>query len=624
MWYILCMNKDVIYIEPEDDITDIIVKIENSKEKIIALVPPKKAGVFRSVVNIKLMAKSAASSGKTVVLVTTDPSIIKLAGASKLPVTKNLQSAPTIPKVEAENNTAKEDLVEKDEDDEDDTTKTDDEEEDEEDKKIADNEEPDDNKEEDEDEDENENEESDEEEDEELEEDKKLSLKRKSKEKKSKNKSTASGNKFVAWFKDHKIRAIACCCGGILLILFLVWALVIAPAVTITVGIKTDSHNFSENVTFSTKLEEENADEGKFYLDEKKIESTQEIEFEATGKKNVGEKAKGVVKVYVYLPYNVQSSVQIAEGELFTISGLAYKATESETLSYSGKGKDECGNKDNPQGLVDYGCRINGSVSVVATEAGSKYNIAASSAGWETNARGVFAYSDGAMSGGTDQEITIVQQADIDKAKSELVATDESQNKEKLLESITGEVIIINASFNQSASEVVSTPAANEEVKEGVKPTLKATTKASIYVIDKTKVEEFITKKAELGEAQKIYEMKDPFIENFSNNNNGITGKLKTSYLTGPRITENDVVEKTKGKGLGEAQHDLRDINGVSAVTIDKSFPWVMSVPGDPNKITVIFEVKDQNGNEVKEKKEEPKEEKKEENEEKKEEQKTE
>ena len=43
MWYYFYMNKDVIYIEPEDDITDIITKIEGSKEKIVALVPPKKA-----------------------------------------------------------------------------------------------------------------------------------------------------------------------------------------------------------------------------------------------------------------------------------------------------------------------------------------------------------------------------------------------------------------------------------------------------------------------------------------------------------------------------------------------------------------------------------------------------
>ena len=52
------MNKDVIYIEPEDDITDIISKIENSKEKIVALVPPKKTGILRSIVNIKLITKS--------------------------------------------------------------------------------------------------------------------------------------------------------------------------------------------------------------------------------------------------------------------------------------------------------------------------------------------------------------------------------------------------------------------------------------------------------------------------------------------------------------------------------------------------------------------------------------
>ena len=109
------MNKDVLYIEPEDDITDIITKIEKSKEKIIALVPPKKAGVFRSVVNIKLINKAGKSAEKTIVLVTTDPSIVKLAAATKLPVTKDLQTAPVIPKEEKEEDDdtiSKEELVE--------------------------------------------------------------------------------------------------------------------------------------------------------------------------------------------------------------------------------------------------------------------------------------------------------------------------------------------------------------------------------------------------------------------------------------------------------------------------------------------------------------------------------
>ena len=45
------MNKDVIYIEPEDDITDIISRIKSSKQKVVALVPPKKLGIMRSAVN---------------------------------------------------------------------------------------------------------------------------------------------------------------------------------------------------------------------------------------------------------------------------------------------------------------------------------------------------------------------------------------------------------------------------------------------------------------------------------------------------------------------------------------------------------------------------------------------
>ena len=68
-------------------------------------------------------------------------------------------------------------------------------------------------------------------------------------------------------------------------------------------------------------------------------------------------------------------------------------------------------------------------------------------------------------------------------------------------------------------------------------------------------------------------------------------GKLKASYVSGPKVTENEIVDIIKGKGLGVAQHDLKDIDGVSSIRIDTSYPWVMSIPGDPNKITVIIEV---------------------------------
>ena len=59
------MNKDVIYIEPEHDITDILANIKGAKSKIVALVPPKKSTVLRSAVNFKLIAKAATKSEKT-------------------------------------------------------------------------------------------------------------------------------------------------------------------------------------------------------------------------------------------------------------------------------------------------------------------------------------------------------------------------------------------------------------------------------------------------------------------------------------------------------------------------------------------------------------------------------
>ena len=416
-------------------------------------------------------------------------------------------------------------------------------------------------------------------------------------------------NKIIDWIKTNKKLSIGLGVGGLFLILFLIWALVIAPSVTVTVGIRTNSNNFSQNVSFTSKLDSEDVETGKFYLEEKKIETSQEVKFEATGKKNVGEKAHGEVTVIARINYIEGGTKVVNAGDKFTISGLTFTADSGVTMRYNGVDYSVCSNinEETPIGKAKAeGFQIYAKVKVTATEPGTKYNISPAENGWTTTAD-VSVFSAQAMSGGTDQEITIVTQADIDKAKSELAATDQDKNKEELMEKVGDDNMVIDSSFIQKTSDAVSTPAVGEEVKEGVTPTLKATTVASVFVLDKTKVEEFITKKANLSESQKIYEMKNPFIESFLETDSGYTGKLKTSYATGPKITENDVIEKIKGKGLGEAQHDLRDIDGVSGVTIDKSFPWVTGVPGDPNKITVIFDVKDQNGNtiEAKEKSEE-------------------
>ncbi len=551
------MNKDVIYIEPEDDITDIITKIENSKEKIVALVPPKKAGVFRSVVNIKLISKVGATSEKTVVLVTTDPSIVKLAAATKIPVTKNLQTPPAVPEADLEVEEVSEEEV----------VDAPDEIEAEEDAEVIE-----------------------EEEEEEVKEPKKKEKKSK-KEKKAKKPSEKTGNPVIDWIKAHKKLAIFGGIAAVVLIIFLVWAFALAPAATVTVGIQTESKSFAENVTFTTTAVDEDAKEGKFYLQEKKVESVQEIKFEATGKKNTGEKATGDVIVYAF--FKQRGSVAISNGAIFTVNGLSFVANGGASLSWDGEDFDDCDNSGNASQLLQSGCQISGRVSVTAAEAGSKYNIAATQSGWSTIANVSGAYSDKAMSGGTDNVITVVEQADVEKAKDQLKSANEEENKQKLYDSIDDNMMIIESSFKQETATAEATPAAGEEVKEGVTPVLKATTTATVYIIDKAKVEEFITEKAKLDDDQKIYEIKDPFIENFGEVNGGYTGRLKTNYAVGPKVTDSEIVDMIKGKGVGDAQHDLKNINGIVSVSIDTSYPWVSVIPGDSNKITINIEVKE-------------------------------
>ena len=586
MWYILYMNKDVIYIEPEDDITDIIAKIENAKSKIVALVPPKKAGVFRSLVNIKLIAKASSGAGKTSVLVTTDPAIMKLAGSVKIPVAKNLQSAPVIPKNGADiSETAKEELdeetdgkvvaEEKVEDDDEAEDKTDGKKVDEAAEDEAGDEEGKTDSKTDEDE---------------TKADNKDDVKTNDA-KKDKLKVKHSNNKFVNWVHGHKKPLIIGGSIGAVLILFMIWAFVIAPSVKLTVEIKTELNNFSENITFTNKLEEEDADTGKFYLDEKKIESTKKVEFEATGQKNVGAKASGNVVVYTFFKGTEGGSVLIKAGSTFTFNGLGFVSTEDATLSWDGKTASKCDNNGQASAFTS-GCQISGRVKISAVEPGTKYNIAASNSGWHTNAS-VAVYSDSAMGGGTDEMVTVVSEDDFKKAKEELDKLDQADNRETLMSEIDDNMMIIESSFSQTTEDAVSAPAIGEKVEDGTKPTLTAKTTALIYAIDKTKVEEFIRAKAKLGDDQKIYEIRDPFIENFIKTDSGYTGKLKTSYTTGPMVTENSIIEIVKGKGLGEAQHDVRDINGITSVRIDPSFPWVTTIPGDPNRITVNLEVKE-------------------------------
>lgn len=526
------MNKDVIYIAGDDDIASIITKIEQAKERIVALVPPKDPSVLRSLVNIKLMAKAAADADKAIVLVTTDEAIIKLAATTHLPVTKDLNSAPAVPIIESDDaptesvsEVVEEEPATEESGAHDSAEKT---------------------------------------------------------EEKSQKQTKPAKTKIGQFFQTYKRWCIIGAGALVLFVLVVLWATLIAPAVKIAVSIRTTSNNFSQNISFTTKPEAENIENGVFYLEEKKLETPTKIEFTATGTKNVGNKAAGELVVYHY--FNSQGSIDVPAGTTFTHGGLTYTNPTAASITWDGT-FDHC---DNNITKLGESCVRSISVKITAAEPGEKYNVAENGNGWTSNRSGIsVSRNSGAIAGGTDRVVTVVQQSDIDEAKKSITGSSNSETKAALLESINDDQLAIETSFKQTTSDIVSSPKLDEEVAEGVTPAIETTTTTSIYVIDKTKVEEFISTKARLADDQKIYRLGNPFIENFLASDNGFTGKLKTSYASGPKVTEEDILNKSKGRKIGEVQSILKSINGVSTVSIEKSFFWVNAVPDDPNKITI-------------------------------------
>ena len=90
-------GKETLYVDVDDEITAIIDKVGSAKGNVVALVLPKRCAVLQSVVNMKLLKRSAEKAGKNLVLVTSEAGPMPLAGATGLYVASTPTSKPSIP-----------------------------------------------------------------------------------------------------------------------------------------------------------------------------------------------------------------------------------------------------------------------------------------------------------------------------------------------------------------------------------------------------------------------------------------------------------------------------------------------------------------------------------------------
>lgn len=540
------MNKDVIYIEPEDDITDILAKMTAAKEKVVALVPPKKSSVLRSSVNMKLIARTAKSSEKVPVIVSSEPALTKIAAVVRIPMAKNLQSRPEIPEMENPLDKAnKEQVIDEDLSKEEEYPEKPAKKPEKTEKKPEDG--------------------------------------KKHSEKPAEH-SKKDPKKKVPDIKKARKFIIAGVIAGVALIGFLVWALVFAPAAKITLKIKTTGTSFSETVNFTTADAEAKPSEGLFLLEEQKLDKDSEVEFKATGSEDRGNKASGTLSVTYTTKSLNATSITIPAGTVFTHNGLNYSTNSALTLTVN---EESC----TAAMLKSSGCQASSTIAITASANGDKYNISGKSSEWSTKVSGLTASNSESISGGTSRIVTVVTQADVDNAKKNLTSMTESEGKTALKDQVKEGYVAIEASFANTTSDAVATPKVGEEVADGVTPKLKQTTSFRMFSVDRTQVENYIAEKINLASDQKIYSYGEPYFERFLPNGNSYTAKLKTTVYTGPKITEEEILEKSKGQKTGEVKTQLKSINGVSDVSIETSYFWVNNIPDDPNKVTIEMTV---------------------------------
>lgn len=534
------MNKDVIYIDVEDDITAIIEKIKASKEKIVALVPPKRIGVLQSAVNLRLLSRASSSADKRVVIITGNAALGSLAAAAGIPVAKNLQSKPEMAEIAALQVDDEDDIIDGTQlpvsEFDDAAKKADDDPSDGAVESIAAAE----------------------------------TAPKPTKADKKASKTKKDGKK-VPNFNKFRKKLILIIAAAVLLIVGLIWAIFFAPAATVIISANTTNMTVNDVV----RLADENSlDDGTIKSTTETIERQASVEFEATGEKEVGEYASGTVR---FSTNNISAlGESIPAGTVLTSeSGSKYETTASATMSL-----------DNASGV---------SVGIRATERGTDSNGASGSVDGAPN--GVSARITDATSGGTDRTVSVVTSGDVQKASEKLVDQSNDDMEKELRERFGDDYIVIDGSFTVDRAAASSSPAVGEEAD---KATLTSNVTYSLSGIAQEDADDYLTtsleNQIEGDDTQRVYSTGSDDITFSEYNDEGDvpTVRISAEGAIGPSINEDELKEQVAGKRLGEIQSDLESREGVTSVDVRFSFFWVRTIPENTDKISIEFDLSDE------------------------------
>lgn len=551
-------SKDTVYIDADDEITSIIDKVENAENKVIALVLPKRAASLQSVVNMKLLKRSADSAGKNVVLITSEQALIPLAGAAGLHVAKNLQTKPEVPVAPAGAALAAGAALSRDNDEAPEEVN-----EDELPQKydygslvgaLADQHEA-------------ENPET-------------IDLDDGEENKKppaAKSKSASKDSKLkVPDFDKFRMLMFGGAAALILLIIFLFLASSVLPKAKITIHTTSEPVAANFNLTANTAASSLDSSGGVIPAKLETSDQTGSQQVTATGQQNNGQKASGTVTISAgTCGPNFPSDVPAGTG--ISTNGLTY-ITQSNAAFNAKNSGGHCVFQSN-------------SVPIVSQQPGGKYNTSLSGAT-------VAGYSgdsaDGSASGGSDNIVTILSQSDVDQAAQKLTGgssgSDFTKSFQQKLESQGAYVLTSTMKISTpviTASPSVGQPASTANVS--IKVTY------SVLTIKKSDLSEAIENKV----SDQIDKTKQKLNGNFLNDASITVQSVQGDKSAVLAIDENttavpiinvaSVKKVAEGSKTGDIKSVIGNWPGVKSVDVNLSPFWVSKAPKKDSKVKVVL-----------------------------------